>query len=155
MSMLKNENLSFRLTVLGEGHLEGELKNLAASLEISDSILWLGKVDNVSDFLMKSDLFILSSIYEGFGMVILEAIDAGVPIICSNISTFEEILGSDYKGLFMVQNPKSLLRTLLGVPEHRREMHVQMESKKKLFDSQVMVDSINTVYENALATFKS
>jgi len=155
MSMLKNENLNFRLTVLGEGPLEEELKILTESLGISDSILWLGKVENVFDFLMNSDLFILSSIYEGFGMVILEAIDAGVPIICSNIATFKEILGSNYKGLFMVQNPESLLETLLNVPELRRDLLVQMDSRKELFDSKVMNNSIIAIYESILITLKN
>lgn len=154
MSMLHKRNPNFRLTILGEGPLEAELKSLAKSLGVSHSILWLGKVDNVFEYLLESDFFILSSIYEGFGMVILEAIDAGVPIVCSNITTLEEILGTNYKGLFMVKNPESLCKTLLYASGHVSELLEQMELKKKLFDSEAMTKSIIGIYENALLRFK-
>ena len=59
------------------------------------------------------DVFVLSSRYEGFGLVILEAISFGLPVLCSRIPVFEEILGKDYGGLFSLTDDGEELSELM------------------------------------------
>lgn len=72
------------LTILGEGRLEEKLKQLVAFLGIEESVSFKGFVENpVSEFI-QSDVFVFTSLWEGFGNAIIEAMDSGLPVICSN-----------------------------------------------------------------------
>jgi glycosyltransferase involved in cell wall biosynthesis len=87
------------LVSLGEGFLQTEMNELAIELGISERARWIGKVENVDNYLQLFDCFVLTSLYEGFGLVLLEAANAGLPIVASEISAIPEVLGSDYKYL--------------------------------------------------------
>ena len=74
------------LYVVGEGYLQKDLIELSKSLGINSKVHWLGKTEYIKEFLSKIDLFILPSKYEGFGLVLLEAMIAKKPIIAANNS---------------------------------------------------------------------
>jgi glycosyltransferase involved in cell wall biosynthesis len=93
------------LVSVGEGNLLPEMSRLAMSLGISHRVKWVGKVENVDNYLQLFDSFVLTSIYEGFGLVLLEAANADLPIVASNISAIPEVLGSDHKYLATAGNP--------------------------------------------------
>ena len=93
------------LIAVGEGYLQPAMNELAISLGISNRVKWVGKVDNVDNYLQLFDTFVLTSIYEGFGLVLLEAANAGLPIVASNISAIPEVLGKGHKYLAIPGNP--------------------------------------------------
>ena len=64
--------------------MEDELKALAARLGISEHVRFLGQVPGGRRYFKAFDVFALTSDHEPFGMVLLEAMAAGVPIVCSN-----------------------------------------------------------------------
>ena len=66
-------------------------------------------------FLQDQDFFVLTSNYEGFGLVLLEAMDAKLPIIAARNSAIPEVLGESHPGLFVTRDSESLLQTLLDV----------------------------------------
>ena len=68
------------------------LEALAAELQITDKISFLGNVTDVHRQLSNYDIFVLSSRYEGLGLVILEAMAAGLPVIASNIDGPSELI---------------------------------------------------------------
>ena len=61
------------LTVVGNGFLKSDLMKLADSLNISEVVHFVGKTDNIEQFYEVHDVFVLSSLYEGFGLVLLES----------------------------------------------------------------------------------
>lgn len=63
-----------RLYILGDGELRGDLQKLVAALKLEKSVLFLGRKDNVFPYLSACDYFVLSSLWEGFGMVLIEAL---------------------------------------------------------------------------------
>lgn len=69
------------LVILGSGDREAELKQLVAQRGISDRVFFLGFQRNPFRFLRQADLFVLSSAWEGFGNVIVEAMACGLPIL--------------------------------------------------------------------------
>jgi glycosyltransferase involved in cell wall biosynthesis len=73
-----------RLLILGEGQLRDELEGLAADLNIADSVWMPGFRSNPGTFLQHAHAFVLSSNWEGFGNVIVEALAAGVPVISTD-----------------------------------------------------------------------
>ncbi|MCX7901002.1 MAG: glycosyltransferase [Burkholderiaceae bacterium] len=72
-----------RLSLLGEGPLEGQLRELAADLGVRGQVDFVGFVKNPSPFFAAADAFVLSSRYEGFPNVVLEALACGTPVIAT------------------------------------------------------------------------
>ena len=96
-SLKSNDNL--RLLMVGDGPLRDELKSMAIELGICDQVIWAGRTDKVFAHLNLMDIFVLTSTYEGFGLVLLEALEAHLPVIASNVSAIPEVLGPSYPGL--------------------------------------------------------
>jgi len=87
------------LAIMGSGRLEQQLKQLAVDLGVADSVRFLGQVPNGRRYFKAFDLFALTSDHEPFGMVLLEAMAAGVPVIATNCGGAKEVV-SDPKCLF-------------------------------------------------------
>ncbi len=80
------------LVILGSGRLEASLKQLAASLHIADRVCFMGQVPDARNYFRAFDVFALTSDHEPFGMVLLEAMAAGVPVICSDCGGGPEVV---------------------------------------------------------------
>jgi glycosyltransferase involved in cell wall biosynthesis len=78
------KEISAHLVILGTGELELELKELIYNLGLQDKIHMFGFVDNPYSWMKKAELFILSSSWEGFGNVLVEAMACGTPVISTN-----------------------------------------------------------------------
>ena len=78
--------------------------NLSMNLKVSDKIIWLNSVSNIKKFFEKIDVFCLTSDHEGFGIVLLEAMLCGRPIIANKTSSIPEIIKNNYNGLLMNKN---------------------------------------------------
>jgi len=73
-----------RLIILGEGEERLQLDQLARELAVDDRVSFPGFVQNPYAWMAKADLFVLSSRWEGFGLVVAEALAAGCPVISTN-----------------------------------------------------------------------
>lgn len=80
------------LAIMGSGKLEAELKALATELGVATSVRFLGQVPQGRRYFKAFDLFALSSDHEPFGMVLLEAMAAGVPLVCSDCGGGREVV---------------------------------------------------------------
>lgn len=80
------------LAIMGSGRLEASLKALAVELGVSGSVHFLGQVSNGRHYFKAFDVFALTSDHEPFGMVLLEAMAAGVPVICSDCGGGREVV---------------------------------------------------------------
>jgi len=78
----KNKNGT--LLILGEGDLEEELKKLSLDLNVLKNLKFLGFKKNVSVYLNRADVFLLTSDFEGFGNVIVEAMANALPVISTD-----------------------------------------------------------------------
>ena len=116
---LLDAGLNFRIIIAGEGEREGELKSLAAALGLEKHVLFPGFLADLSRFWLDIDLFVLTSLWEGFGNVLIEAGLARKPVFAFAVSNIPELVdtGPDGNGrLFPLpgheraQSPESLLR---------------------------------------------
>ncbi len=86
------------LVMVGSGPLEDELSSLAVQLGIEKNILWLGFREDIPEIINAFDVFALTSKYEGFGLVLLEAMAASTPVVASRVSAIPEIIKHDKTG---------------------------------------------------------
>ncbi|MFT3759915.1 glycosyltransferase [Thauera sp.] len=80
------------LAIMGSGRLEGRLRGLADELGIAAQVRFLGQVPNGRRYFKAFDVFVLTSDHEPFGMVLLEAMAAGVPVACSDCGGGREVV---------------------------------------------------------------
>ena len=143
---------NIELYVIGEGYLQKDLIKSSEFLGINDKVHWLGKTEYINEFLSKIDLFILPSKYEGFGLVLLEAMVAKTPIIAANNSAIPEVLGKTYEGLFLTGDVKALaqhIKTAISNDSFSEKLVESYKSQLKLFDPSEMNRNVKNAYSNA------
>ena len=81
------------LVLAGDGPERARLESLARSL-CRDRVRFLGRREDVPDILRAFDVFVMPSLWEGFGLALVEAMAAGVPVIASNVDSIPELVGA-------------------------------------------------------------
>lgn len=96
-----------RLVLLGQGPETESLKSLAVELSLTERVKFTGFVENPFKYMANADVFVLSSWYEGFGNVLIEAMATGCPVVSTDCpSGPQEILeGGTYGPLVPIQDP--------------------------------------------------
>jgi glycosyltransferase involved in cell wall biosynthesis len=110
-----------RLLILGEGPLRKRLERLVVELELQDFVELAGTVDNPLPFMRDTGAFVLSSVSEGFPMVLVEAMLAGATVIATNCSAgVADLLGTgEYGRLVPVDDVETLAEAMLDVARER------------------------------------
>lgn len=143
-----------KLIILGDGPLSSEMKWLTTKLSLDKNVLWLGKKSKIQDYLSIMDIFVLSSIYEGFGLVLLEALSVGVPIVASNISAIPEVLGSDYPYLARVGDSSDFVEKMMEIyqadADEITKLVLLAKGRLDLFNPKQMKERVDAVYQFAL-----
>lgn len=114
---LLREKLEVKLLILGEGIVKDELQTLIYDLGLEKDVQLIGFVNNPYKYMRNSDLVVLSSIYEGFGNVLVEALGCGTSVISTNCpGGVSEILDNGkYGTLVPVGDAKSLSEAMYEV----------------------------------------
>ena len=141
-----------QLEIYGDGPLEEELHTYVRNLGVAQYVDLSGRTSDVPKVMQKSQCFLLSSKYEGFGLVLLEAMQQGLPIICSKISTTEEVMGLGYKLFFETANPHDLATKMefLQQPKLYRDTSQYGIQRLMEFDPKKSATKIINVYEKFL-----
>jgi glycosyltransferase involved in cell wall biosynthesis len=101
-SNLKSKGLNFKIIIAGEGKLENELQNLVKKNQLEDKIEFIGFVEDMKSFMQSIDIFVLTSIWEGFGYVLVEAMACNKPVVAFRISSNPEVVLDNVTG-YMVE----------------------------------------------------
>ena len=141
-----------KLLMVGGGEEKNSLVNLAEELAIAKNIEWVGRTSEIQEYLSRMDVFVLSSLYEGFGLVLLEAMDSGVPVIASNNSAIPEVLGTDFPGLAKTGDALDFLEKMNQfVNIENRKLVLQVQNVRLgIFKADVMCSKIASIYQLAL-----
>lgn len=122
---------SILIIIGGGGELFERTRKKAESLGIKDSVILLLSVDNPMPVLKKCDLFILSSFYEGLGLVLLEADTLGLPVISTDIPGPRGFM-KKYGGLLVPPTPEGLLGGFRSFDKGEvKVLHVDYEAYNK------------------------
>jgi glycosyltransferase involved in cell wall biosynthesis len=144
------------LYIVGNGSKKRELELLVRKLEIYEKVFFIGRTKYIAEFLSLIDLFVLPSRYEGFGLVLLEAMSAKKPILASNNSSIPEVLGLGFPGLFKTGSVHELVRKIeLTITDKNfvNNLINQYSVQLKKFEPTQMAKSILKLYEESLFKF--
>ena len=127
--LLAKRGVPFRLIVAGGGELLEGLKIQSEKLGVADRIHWLGDWPDPKSLLQASDMFVLASVGEAFGLVLAEAMACGAPVIGSNAGSIPEVVEDGRTGLLATPlDPHSFaeqIEKLVRDPKLRRKMGEQ------------------------------
>lgn len=108
-----NADNEFSLTIVGDGTSRPELESLAAGLEVTHLVAFIGEHDSPRDLMGSFDIGVLTSLYEGMSNVIMEYMAAGLPVVASNVGGNPELVKDGETGLlFPVGDEAWLARCL-------------------------------------------
>ena len=116
--ILVNNYKNVKLIFVGDGVLKDDLLKLTNDLKLNDYIEYVGNVDDVENYLKIADAFVLSSIYEGLPMTILEAMAASLPIISTNVGGVKDIVTNN--GILVKVDEKDLAKAMLSLIENEK-----------------------------------
>ncbi len=138
------QQMAVRLVIMGTGAARPQLETLASGLGIASDVAFIGYRDNPFAYMSKASLFVLSSSWEGFANVIIEAMACGVPVIATDCpSGPSEIITSGREGILVpVEDVDALTRAMLQVLEDSRLRQRLADSGRRRahdFDYRTMV----------------
>ncbi len=96
----------FHYQIAGTGILERDLKALRDELNMKASVQFCGFVTQIHDLLRNADIFLMPSRWEGFGLAAVEAMNAGLPVVASDVPGLAEIVGNSGDVGFLVDPEK-------------------------------------------------
>jgi glycosyltransferase involved in cell wall biosynthesis len=101
---------NYKLVIIGDGELKDNLKTLVENLKLQNKVIFTGWKNNMDIYYKSSKLFVLNSIYEGLGNVVIDAVNYNLPIITTNCKSGPSEIIDNGKGGYIVpiQNPKKL-----------------------------------------------
>lgn len=137
----------FSLAVVGGGVPTGKEIQHIRALGLESRVQWFHGVDDetLSCFYQGADAFVFPSLYEGFGLPLLEAMASGTPTIVSDIPVFREI-GGNVPHYFNPRNEESFLGEMSAFYEKRKKDGGEAVAQASLFTTQQMVDKTVQLY---------
>lgn len=143
-----------KLLLIGDGPERSSLEQLCRTIGLCDQIVFLGKQDAVERLLSISDLFILPSTHESFGLAALEALATEVPVISSNVGGIPEVnIHGETGYLSDVGNVKEMANYAIDIlqdPIKLKTFRQNAIKKAKTFSKELIVPQYEEVYQKAI-----
>lgn len=159
-ALVMKSNQNTRLIVIGDGPQKEELKKFAKDLGISEQVHFTGLVpfDQIPRYLKAADIFCFSSITETQGLVTMEAMAAGLPVVAVKGTGTTEIVQDGKTGILTENTPESLAQAIIQVIEDcelRQKFHDAALHISQSFDTTVQAQKMISVYEQAIEDKKA
>lgn len=149
------KEMSAKLLLVGDGPEYSEMHQLVIKMGLADSVLFLGKQKNVSDLLSISDLKLLMSEKESFGLVLLEAMSCEVPCIGTNVGGIPEVIKHNETGFIVElgeaeQAAAYAIDLLQNEPRLKQFSVNALKHARNLFYSQDIVQQYIDLYDQLI-----
>jgi len=150
------ERLPARLLIVGEGPELGRAEQLIDELGVTAHVELVGEAQDVIGLLSISDLFLLPSLQESFGLSALEAMACGVPVVASKVGGLPEVVIDGITGFlhppaYVAQMAESAMRILSDRALHARMAEAGVRLAMERFSASRIVPQYEALYERALA----
>jgi glycosyltransferase involved in cell wall biosynthesis len=135
LQKLKIDFPRFKFIVIGDGPLRKGLEKQCRELEIHDNVIFMGKQEHIANFLQITDIYIQPSLWEGFGITLLEAMAMGLPVIASDTGGMAEIVEDGINGLlFRNKDTQDLYQKIILLLRDRElRENISREANKDAF----------------------
>ena len=149
---LLDKGISNEVIILGIGEEEENLKKLISIKGVEDTVKMLGYKDNPYPYIKNGDIFVVTSDFEGFSLVIAEAVCLGKVIVSTKNGGANEILCNDKYGKLVELGNEGELTNALGEvlldDDKRRYYEKSVQERCKIFKPTRVMNEINTLLEN-------
>ena len=145
------QHKEYILNVVGDGELRPQIEALIEQLDLKDNVTVLGRRDDVPQLMQEADFFILPSAYEGFGLVVAEAMACGVFVIATNSGGVAEVMGDT--GLLVPPQDSEALAKAIEKAVSKTPLEIQENNLKarqrveELFSLEASVKKWLALYE--------
>lgn len=151
-----SERLEARLLMIGDGPERHEAARLAERLGVAGRVAFLGSFPRVEGLLAVSDLFLLPSVQESFGLAALEAMAAGVPVVASRVGGIPEVVEDGVSGILCAADDiRAMAAAAVGLlgdpPRHARFAAAARARAVAHFAEERVVPRYLAAYEEALS----
>tara|TARA_B100000787_G_C16186449_1_gene294936 strand:- start:1077 stop:2153 length:1077 start_codon:yes stop_codon:yes gene_type:complete len=151
-SIAKIKNLDFEYWIAGLGELEEELKNQVKHLGLQDKVKFLGYISDIPTLLKKCDIFLIPSTWEGFGLAAVEAMNASLPCVVSNVPGLGDLIKKDGEDAFLVAPSDEKIITdrltqLIENKDIRHEMGKKAFARSLNFGVHTMIEDYMNLYK--------
>ncbi len=157
MEIILLEIPQVKLILAGWGPLEATLRRKAQDLGIEKKVIFAGKCphDTVFEILSITDLFVLSSLWEGFGLVLGEAMSMGNPVVCTKTVGSQVVVRHKETGLIVPpQNPQAFAEAVINLLNNPDRMKKMGELGRKrvtaLFSPEIFIQKHEVFYREIL-----
>ena len=152
MARFAAESPKARLVIVGTGRAEAAMRRLAYELRISDRIVWAGFRDDIRRVMGSFDIFALTSIYEGFGLVLVEAMASRRAVIATRVGAIPEVVGTT--GLLISpRSPDELAAAFHQLSDHALRERLGEAGRQRVLDEfslERMWEETDALYEQCL-----
>jgi glycosyltransferase involved in cell wall biosynthesis len=143
------------LVLIGDGSEREQLQSLARGLELDERIVWIGWSADVRSYLPAFDVFVLPSRFEGFPLVVLEALLAETAVVATDVGSVREAVRAEETGLLVPPDDAfalaAAMRRLLGDADLRRSLGGRgRRLVLDQFTAQHMARSFRTMYDELI-----
>lgn len=150
---LNRDKINAELIFIGEGTTFQELKERSKTLGI-ENVKFLGKQDNIADLLKEATIYVHSALYEPFGLVILEAMAAGLPVVSLDGEGNRDVISDGENGFLVAQGDIETFVHRINELIENKELYNRIarsgqESAKK-YDIRNYTDQLIQIYQHAL-----
>lgn len=131
LKMIKKLDENYKLILVGSGPILEQIKSQAKKLGVLDQVIFLGKTNSVSDYLMAMDLFLLPSFFEGLPFSLIEAKATGLPCIISDKISLEANITGDINYL-AIDNEQKWVDAVQNIGLSANRKQASMRARKAL-----------------------
>jgi N-acetyl-alpha-D-glucosaminyl L-malate synthase BshA len=144
-----------KLILVGDGPDRSECERLTRELQLQEHVHFLGKQDALAELLNTSDLFLMPSQSESFGLSALEAMACGLPVVSSSVGGLPELVKHNHTGYVaefgdIERMAKYTIDLLTNEKKYRKFSKNSRERTLKYFDKDIIVPEYERYYANIL-----
>lgn len=152
---LKSKKIDFEINLVGQGTCQDEVQHLIHKNGLEKEVVLRGLQNKVEDWYKASDIYLHTAYYEPFGLVFLEAMAAGLPIVSLNGAGNTDIIRDGWNGfLFQEENP-SLFADAIALLSNNNTLAMQLASNgnafAKQYDMQQKADEYLNLYKSLIS----
>ena len=153
---IKERKDNAKLLLIGTGDLENSIKKQVQKLNLQNDVLFLGNRTDVNDLYQAMDIFIFPSLFEGLGIVAIEAQASGTPIVCSNKLPLEIEISSIYKKLSLNETAEAWADEAIKLAgDNKSKQNLQQEVINAGFDLSDIVNKLQEFYIKSYTKHRS